>query len=100
MKSTLIAAAILLGSTTLALAQTGTPRIDARQANQHQRIHNGVASGELSHREAKNLRRGQIKIQRMENRAKADGVVTPRERARIRHAQNVESRKIMIKKHN
>ncbi len=100
MKTTLLAAAILLGSSTLVLAQTATPGIDARQANQQQRINQGVATGQLTPREANNLQRGQNRVQRMENRAKADGVVTAGERARIQRTQNVESRKIYTKKHN
>ncbi len=83
-----------------ALAQSATPGIDARQANQQQRINQGVASGQLTPRETARLQRGQARIQRMEDRAKADGVVTNRERRRIQHAQDVQSRKIYNKKHN
>jgi len=36
----------------------------------------------------------------MEANAKADGVVTPRERAKIAHAQNVQSRHIYRQKHD
>ena len=36
----------------------------------------------------------------MENRAKSDGVVTARERARLQHAQNVESKRIYRQKHD
>lgn len=99
MKSALLAAALIVGSAGLALAQS-TPGIDARQANQQQRIDQGVAKGQLTPREAANLQRGQARVQRMENRAAADGVVTGRERARIHHAQNVESRKIYNRRHN
>ena len=99
MKSTLLAAALILGSATLAAAQS-TPNIDARQQNQQNRINQGVASGQLNARETANLQRGQARVQRMENRATADGVVTGRERARINQAQNVQSRKIFNKKHN
>jgi hypothetical protein len=95
-----LAAVLAVGSATAASAQTGTPGIDARQHNQAQRIRQGVRSGELTRREARHLRRGQHRIQRMENRAKADGVVTARERRRIHHAQNVQSRRIFNKKHN
>lgn len=89
---------IVLSATT-ASAQS-TPNIDQRQANQQARINQGVASGQLTAREANNLQRGQARVQRMENRAMANGVVTGREQARINHAQNVQSRKIFNKKHN
>ena len=40
------------------------------------------------------MQQGQERIQRTEDRAKADGVVTSGERARIQHQQNVQSRHI------
>ncbi|MFN3884323.1 MAG: hypothetical protein ACK4Q4_06140 [Rhodocyclaceae bacterium] len=83
-----------------ALAQTATPGIDQRQMKQERRIDQGIASGQLTAREAARLERGQERIDAMENRAKADGVVTARERARIQHAQNVESRHIYRQKHD
>ena len=85
---------------TMAFAQTATPRIERREARQDARIHQGVRSGELTPGEAARLRAGQRHVDRMEGRAKADGVVTPRERARIGRAQNNESRRIYRLKHN
>ena len=85
---------------TIASAQAVTPRIDRREVRQHARIHQGVRSGELTRGEAMRLRAGQRHVRRMEARAKCDGVVTPRERARITHAQNHESRRIYRYKHN
>ncbi|RIX44691.1 MAG: hypothetical protein D3M94_14505 [Rhodocyclales bacterium GT-UBC] len=84
----------------LALAQASTPRIDQRQANQEQRIDQGVASGSLTQREANRLAQGQAHVDNMENRAKADGVVSRRERARLQHAENVQSRHIAEQKHD
>ncbi|MEK6813975.1 MAG: hypothetical protein AABY65_04510 [Nitrospirota bacterium] len=77
-----------------------TPVIDKRQAAQEQRIDQGIASGQLTEREAARLDRRQDRIDNMENRAKSDGVVTNKERARIHHAQDVESRKIYREKHD
>lgn len=77
-----------------------TPVIDKRQANQEQRIDQGIASGQLTEREAARLERGQERVNRMEDRAKSDGVVTNQERARIQHAQDVESRRIYREKHD
>ena len=82
------------------LAQTNTPNIDQRQANQEARIQQGVNSGSLTPREAARLERGQGRVDRMEGRAKADGVVTDRERARIQHAENRQSREINREKHD
>ena len=83
-----------------AFAQANTPRVDQREANQEQRIDQGVASGALTQREANRMERGQQHVENMENRAKADGVVTRRERARLHEAQNVESRRIYAQKHD
>ena len=113
MKMSLTAALLtLLAGTSLAATSTppartpgktvakSTPRIDRREVRQHARIHQGVKSGELTRPEARNLRKGQRHVHRMENRAKADGKVTPAERARITTAQNHQSNKIYRKKHN
>ncbi len=90
----------LLLSASLAAAQADTPVIDQRQANQERRIDQGIASGQLNEREARRLDKRQDHIDNMENRAKADGVVTNRERARIGAAQNRNSRAIAREKHD
>jgi hypothetical protein len=61
-----------------------TPRIDAEQAEHARRIHWGLASGRLTPHEARVLQRQQQRIQRTEARAKADGQVSPQERATLR----------------
>lgn len=100
MKIAVLSAALLLGLAVPAFAQTATPGIDARQENQQKRIGAGIAKGQITPREAVQLERGQARVNRMENRAKSDGVVTARERARIHRAQNVQSNKIYRKRHN
>jgi hypothetical protein len=81
-------------------ASAGTPRYDARQHNQRQRIVNGVGSGELTMRETRRLASGQVHLNRVERRAKADGVVTGRERAHMQHEENQQSRRIYRQKHD
>jgi uncharacterized membrane protein YebE (DUF533 family) len=81
-------------------AQTATPKLDQREANQQQRINQGVATGQLTPREANNLQRRENKLNANEARAKADGVVTPAERRRLQREANHNSRKIYHKKHN
>jgi hypothetical protein len=99
-----IAAAListLLATLSLAAqAQTNTPRVDQRQANQERRIDQGVAAGSLSASEAARLERQQDRVDHMENRAKSDGQVTRRERAKLHAAQDHSSRTIARKKHN
>jgi hypothetical protein len=81
-------------------ASAGTPRYDARQHHQRERIANGVANGELTMRETRRLAAGQVHLNRVERRAKADGVVTARERAHLQHEANQQSRRIHRQKHD
>jgi hypothetical protein len=81
-------------------AQTSTPRVDQRQANQEARIQKGVQSGQLTDKEAAKLERGQAKVDRMEDKAKADGKVTAKERAKLARAQDKQSKKIRKQKHD
>ena len=81
-------------------ASAGTPRLDQREHHQRQRIHNGVASGELTRPEARRLAAGQAHVMRVESRAKSDGVVTSRERAHLQHEANQQSRRIYRQKHD
>jgi hypothetical protein len=81
-------------------AHAGTPSVDRRQARQVERIQRGVRSGELTLREARALRAGQLQVRRMEHRAKADGIVTARERVRLHRALDVQARRIHQLKHN
>ena len=79
---------------------SATPRVDQRQAQQEQRIHQGMRSGQLTQREAWRLQQQQRRIRQMERRAKADGVVTRQERREIRAAQEHASRSIQRQKHD
>ncbi|HXF44533.1 MAG TPA: hypothetical protein VNK91_00265 [Burkholderiaceae bacterium] len=90
-------------------AQTGDPNSPsslrmqadvARNIAQEKRIQQGMASGELTNREAARLEAGQAHVGRVEARAGRDGHVGPGEQARIRHAQNAQSRKIYRHKHD
>jgi len=81
-------------------ADDSTPRIDRRQENQKARIKEGVKSGELTRKEARNLARGQRRINRMEKDAAADGVITKKERRQLRRTQDRQSANIYRKKHN
>ena len=82
------------------LAQTNTPKVDQRQANQQQRIDQGVQSGQLTGKEAAGLEKGQAQVEKKEAKAKADGKVTPREREQLKQAQNKQSEKIKHQKHD
>jgi hypothetical protein len=77
-----------------------TPRIDQREANQQARIDAGVASGQLSRREARRLEREQAQIRAAERNAKADGIVTPRERRQLERMQEQASANIRAALHD
>ena len=78
-------------------AQTIT---DRRQVAQHVRIAEGRKDGDLTRGETVRLRKEQRNIRRTERRVKADGTVTPREKARLAHRQNRASRHIHRAKNN
>jgi hypothetical protein len=94
----LVLAAALLGS--ISFAQTATPKVTKRQHHQQQRIKEGIKSGEVTKGEAAKLEAQQGKIAVDKAKAKSDGVVTPRERAKLNREQNRASRNIYRKKHN
>ena len=83
-----------------AAAQPGTQGLDRRELRQRVRIHQGVASGELTPLEALHLRMGERHIRRMELRCRADGRVGPRERGRLQCALDRQSARIWRLKHN
>jgi hypothetical protein len=96
---TFILASLVLAATS-ATSFAGTPLIDARQNAQQHRIFKGVQQGDLNFRETQKLLKGQARVQNLENQAKASDGVTPLERARIHAAQNIQSARIFLKKHN
>jgi uncharacterized membrane protein YebE (DUF533 family) len=90
----------VIASLTAGAAFAGTPWINARQNNQVNRIINGSNQGQLNPNETNRLIGGQFHVQNLKNRAKSDGVVTFRERARIHTAQTVQSARIFWHRHN
>ncbi len=68
--------------------------------NQHQRIKQGVKSGELTKHETKKLVAEQKDIRQDKKDARADGVVTKDERKDIRKDERKASADIYRKKHN
>src|SRR5476649_1073025 len=94
MKRTFAATAVIAASMfALASAQTTGTEVQ-RNANQQERIEQGLKSGSLSTGEAAKLEKGEAKIDRMESKANKDGTLTDAEKARIQKAQNKESRAI------
>lgn len=100
MKTKLILAVLASTLALSVLAQTTTPRLDQREANQEQRIEKGVASGALTTREANTLEKREDRLEANEAAAKADGKVTRAERARLQAEANRNSQAIRDKKTN
>lgn len=95
----IVSMAVVLGLCAGA-AFAGTPNLDRREHHQMQRIHQGVQTGELTRPETRRLLEGQAKLRYMEAKAKADGDVTPAERARLQAAADVQSKRIYRQKHD
>jgi len=95
-KLALAATALLIAGPIVA----GTPVLDQREHSQAQRIRQGVQSGELSRPETRRLVKGEARLHRNEALAKSDGVVTARERSRLQHEADVESKRIYRQKHD
>jgi hypothetical protein len=95
-----IAAFSMNANATSATPAAPAPAVKERQENQAARIQQGVASGELTKREAAVLRTEQRAIRAEKRAFKADGKLTKAERAHLHREQNQASRHIYAKKHN
>ncbi len=71
-----------------------------RNANQQQRITNGINSGQLSNKEAGHLEAGQKREVRNEANAAGNGHVGAGEQAHIQGRENHQSQRVYNKKHN
>ena len=95
--SVILLSAAIAGSSLLSAAE-----VDKSMENQKDRVQQGVQSGELTHREAKELRgdekaiHNEVKQERKEN----GGKLTPAERRAAKRQLKRESKKIYRKKHN
>lgn len=97
LETLLVAVAIAAPLTALARSPA-VSAVDQRQANQERRIDQGVQSGALTEREAARLEHGQERVQRIEDKAKADGKLTRAERVRLHQAQDEQSQRIYRQK--
>jgi len=90
-------------------AQTGNPNSASsqrmqsdvqRNINQEKRIQQGMASGQLTNREAGKLQAGQAHVDHVEAHAARNGHVGEAEQAHVQHAENVQSHHIYRQKHD
>ena len=71
-----------------------------RIENQEKRIDQGVNSGQVTPKEAGKLETGEAKIEANREKALSDGKMTKKERRKLNHQENKQSRKIHRAKHN
>lgn len=92
----------VMGVAGMSQAEAGDrdPRVNARQQNQHQRVRQGVRSGELTRHETGALARDQRDIRQLERAYKSDGKLTRAERVDLHQEQNQARRDIYKAKHN
>jgi len=76
------------------------PGVNARQANQRDRIQQGIRSGELTRGEARQLGAEQRAIRQEERQYKSDGVLTRAERKDLQQDLNAASKDIYSEKHD
>lgn len=74
--------------------------IEQRDRIEQARIERGIQTGQLTQREAARLMHERAQIERLERRARADGVLTLHERARIDRAQDRLGRDIFRETHD
>ena len=82
------------------LAESQGRGVGQRMESQHQRIEQGVRSGQLNHREEARLNHEQRQIRQEAREYRGDGVMTKAERTDLRHDQNRASRHIYAEKHD
>jgi len=98
---TFVFLALILAASAIAASAQSRWDINARQHRQQARIAQGVRSGELTSRETYRLERQEQRIDRQEDRFRQSGDgLSPRERARLEHELNHESRNIYRQKHD
>ena len=74
--------------------------VNTRQENQKARIRQGVKSGELTRKEARQLVKGQAKIRTVERKAKSDGDITRKEARKLDRSLDKASKRILKQKND
>ena len=76
------------------------PYINAQQHRQHERLQQGVRSGQLTRNETRQLAAQQHGLRQQERAYKSDGVMTSTERQDMRQDQRAASQSIHAEKHD
>jgi uncharacterized membrane protein YebE (DUF533 family) len=91
---------VIAVSSALGVPAFAASDIDTELRSQHQRIADGVRSGQLTRSEAIQLQAEQDRIAAQIRRARSDGRIDPYERREIEQAQAVASRHVYAQKHD
>ena len=94
MKSTSFLLALCLGTLSAGAFAQSVQEIQQRDANQQQRIENGLQNGSLNTREAAALERDQSRLQSAEARDLKNGKLSQAERLQLNRLENKNSRDI------
>jgi hypothetical protein len=104
MNRTLLVTALIataaFGTSFAASAQTTAAATTQRDANQEQRIENGLQNGSITTRENSELQRDEAHVDRLQSKDMANGSLSPAEKAQLNAAQNKTSRDIATAKNN
>lgn len=84
----------------MGIFQSAAAQTKQRAINQHQRIRQGMKSGEITHAERLRIAKQERDVRQEVRQAKADGTVTCSEKRDIRKEQRQASRTIYRTKHN
>lgn len=96
----LVAAEVAYGQSQAPTPGTNDRGIQQRMQNQERRIDQGVQGGALTPKEAGKLEAEQARIQQTEQRMKADGRLTSKERQKLHTMQDRSSDHIYRQKHD
>jgi hypothetical protein len=99
-KLILILTALIFTTSGLLAQNTKTPKLNKKQKIQMQKIEQGVKSGELTRLEAKKLLKQEAKLNKFEKKIKSDGIITPKERAKLNNKVKKLDKKIFKEKND
>jgi hypothetical protein len=90
-KLTVVAALLAAAFAAGAQAQTAASTEVQRNADQQQRIQDGLKDGSITTQEAAKLEKGQAKVDKLEAKGNRSGSLSAREKAKIDNAQDKQS---------
>ncbi|HEX7688464.1 MAG TPA: hypothetical protein VF453_12195 [Burkholderiaceae bacterium] len=97
---TALVAGAALGASFGACAQATAAGSVQRDANQEQRIENGLRNGSITPREDALLQRDEAHVDKLQSRAMRDGTLSAADKARLNAAQDKAGRDIATATHN